>query len=104
LPLERCLGLPRNNCALRRACRDYWLRRAWQALDDDLSPWRRSEKLAAAVRKFRMGLWERWRTLERAPTLASAMELALYEAFRAWERVPQTAMQLHNIAHHKRHS
>ncbi len=35
LPLERCLGLPRNDCALRRACRDYWLRRAWQALDDE---------------------------------------------------------------------
>jgi hypothetical protein len=104
LPLERCLGLPRNDCALRRACRDYWLRRAWQALDDDLSPWQRSEKLAAAVRKFRMGSWLRWRTLENAPTLASEMELALFDAFRSWERVPQTAMQLHNIAHHRRHS
>ena len=104
LPLERCLGLPRNDCALRRACRDYWLRRAWQALDDDLSPWRRSEKLAAVVRKFRMGRWVQWRTLEDAPILASEVELAVFEAFRSSERVPQSAMQLHNIAYHRRHS
>jgi len=104
LPLERCLGLPRNDCALRRACRDYWLRRAWQALDDGLSPWRRSEKLAAVVRKFRMGRWVQWRTLEDAPILASEVELAVFEAFRSSERVPQSAMQLHNIAYHRRHS
>jgi hypothetical protein len=104
LPLERCLGLPRNDCALRRACRDYWLRRAWQALDDDLSPWRRSEKLAAVVRKFRMGRWQHWRMLEDAPILASDVELAVFEAFRSSERVPQSAMQLHNIAYHRRHS
>ena len=89
LPLERCLGLPRNDCALRRACRDYWLRRAWQALDDDLSPWRRSEKLAAVVRKFRMGRWVQWRTLEDAPILANEVELAVFEAFRSSERVPR---------------
>lgn len=104
LPLERCLGLPRNDCALRRACRDYWLRRAWQALDDDLSPWRRSEKLAAVVRKFRMGRWVHWRTLEDAPILANEVEVAVFEAFRSSERVPQSAMQLHNIAYHRRHS
>jgi len=104
LPLERCLGLPRNDSALRRACRDYWLRRAWQALDDDLSPWRRSEKLAAVVRKFRMGRWMQWRTMEDAPILATDVEIAVFEAFRSSERVPQSAMQLHNIAYHRRHS
>ena len=104
LPLERCLGLPRNDCALRRACRDYWLRRAWQTLDDDLSPWRRSKELAAVVRKFRMGRWAHWRTLEDAPILASETEFAVFEAFRSSERVPESAMQLHNIAYHRQHS
>jgi hypothetical protein len=104
LPLERCLGLPRNDCALRRACRDYWLRRAWTALGDDLSPWRRSEKLAAVVRNFRSRQWVRWCTLQNVPKVASEVELALFQAFHSSERVPETAMQLHNIAHHRRHS
>jgi hypothetical protein len=104
LPMERCLGLPRNDCALRRACRDYWLRRAWKALGDDLSPWRRSEKLATVVRNFRSRLWVRWRALEAAPKAASDVEFALFQAFHSSERVPETAMQLHNIAHYRRHS
>lgn len=104
LPLERCLGLPRNDSALRRACRDYWLRRAWQTLDESLSPWQRSKQLAAVVRKFRMGRWAHWRTLEDPPILASETELAVFEAFRSSERVPQSAMQLHNIACRQRHS
>jgi len=104
LPMERCLGLPRNDCALRRACRDYWLRRAWKALDDDLSPWRRSEKLATSVRNFRSRQWVRWRALDSAPKTASDVEFALFQAFHSSERVPETAMQLHNIAHYRRHS
>ena len=104
LPMERCLGLPRNDCALRRACRDYWLRRAWNALEDDLSPWRRSERLAAAVRNFRSRQWVRWKTLEAAPKMASDVEFALFQAFNSSERIPETAMQLHNIAHRRRHS
>jgi hypothetical protein len=104
LPLERCLGLPRNDCALRRACRDYWLRRAWKAFEEELSPWRRSQKLAAAVRDFQSRQWLRWRTLQEAPPLAGELEVALFQAFRSSERVPHTAMQLHNIANHRRHS
>ncbi len=104
LPIERCLGLPRNDSALRRACRDYWLRRAWKAVGDDLSPWRRSERLATMVRNFRSRQWARWRTLEAAPKVASEVEFALFQAFNSAERVPETAMQLHNIAHHRRHS
>jgi len=104
LPMERCLGLPRNDCALRRACRDYWLRRAWKALDDDLSPWRRSEKLATVVRNFRSRQWVRWRALDVAPKSATDVEFALFQAFHSSERVPETAMQLHNIAHYRRHS
>ena len=104
LPMERCLGLPRNDCALRRACRDYWLRRAWKALDEDLSPWRRSEKLATVVRNFRSRQWVRWRTLDAAPKVATEVEFALFQAFHSSERVPETAMQLHNIAHYRRHS
>ena len=104
LPMERCLGLPRNDCALRRACRDYWLRRAWKALDDDLSPWRRSETLATSVRNFRSRQWVRWRALVSAPKTASDVEFALFQAFHSSERVPETAMQLHNIAHYRRHS
>jgi hypothetical protein len=104
LSLERCLGLPRNDCALRRACRDYWLRRAWKALGGPLSPWRRSEKLAATVRDFQSRQWVRWRALTEAPTLASEVEVALFQAFRSSERVPHTAMQLHNIANHRQHS
>lgn len=104
LSLERCLGLPRNDCALRRACRDYWLRRAWKALGGSLSPWRRSEKLAATVRDFQARQWVRWRALTEAPTLASEVEAALFQAFRSSERVPHTAMQLHNIANHRQHS
>jgi hypothetical protein len=104
LSLERCLGLPRNDCALRRACRDYWLRRAWKALGGSLSPWRRSEKLAATVRDFQSRQWVRWRALTEAPTVASDVEAALFQAFRSSERVPHTAMQLHNIANHRQHS
>jgi hypothetical protein len=104
LPLERCLGLPRNDSALRRMCRDCWLRRAWTTMGDELSPWRRSEKLAVAVRNFRSRQWIRWRTLLEAPKLVSEVDFALFQAFRSSERVPETAMQLHNIAHHRRHS
>jgi hypothetical protein len=104
LSLERCLGLPRNDSALRRACRDYWLRRAWEALRDETSPWRRSEKLAVAVKDFQSRRWPRWRVLSGPPASASELERALLEAFRSAERVPRTAMQLHNIANHRRHS
>lgn len=104
LPLERCLGLPRNDCALRRTCRDYWLRRAWNALSEELSPWRRSERLAMLIRNFRTRYWGRWRLLDEPPKIASDVERSLFHAFRSSERVPQTAMQLHNIATHRRHS
>jgi hypothetical protein len=103
LPLERCLGLPRNYYALRRAGRDRWLRRAWTSLND-LSPWRRSEKLAAAIRDFRSRQWVRWHTLDDAPAHASKLEAALFRAFQSSEHIPSTAMQLHNIAYHRRHS
>ena len=104
LPLERCLRLPWKDGALRRACRDYWLRRAWNLLGSDLSPWRRSEMLASTVRNFSSRQWIRWRSLQSAPQGAAELEIALYHAFRACERMPATAMQLHNIAHHRRHS
>jgi hypothetical protein len=97
LPLERCLRLPTNARALRRARRDHWLRTAWQQINPALSPWRRSESLAHEVHRFAAGKWPRWSALERAPT-ASALDEALFEAFRSHERVPTTAMQLHNIA------
>lgn len=104
LPLERCLRLPLKDGALRRACRDYWLRTAWKMLDGELSPWCRSEILAAAVRNFASRQWVRWRALSAAPAEAVELETALFHAFRACERIPATAMQLHNIAHHRRHS
>jgi hypothetical protein len=104
LPLERCLRLPWKDGALRRACRDYWLRRAWKLVGLDLSPWRRSEMLALAVRTFSARHWTRWRNLQSAPAGATGLEMALFHAFRACDRVPATAMQLHNIAHHRRHS
>lgn len=104
LPLERCLRLPWKDGALRRACRDYWLRRAWKLAGAELSPWRRSEMLAAAVRSFASRQWLRWRCLQSAPPEATELESALFHAFKASERVPCTAMQLHNIAHHRRHS
>ena len=104
LSLERCLGLPRNTTAVRRAHRDYWLRQAWQSFGEGLSPWRRSEKLATAVRDFQSRRWIRWRTLRAVPALATELEAALFQAFRSTESVPHTAMQLHNIANHRRHS
>ena len=104
LPLERCLRLPWKDGALRRACRDYWLRRAWKLVAGELSPWRRSEMLATAVRGFASRQWMRWRSLQAAPAEATELEAALFHAFRACDRVPATAMQLHNIAHHRRHS
>jgi hypothetical protein len=104
LSLERCLGLPRNTAAVRRAHRDYWLRQAWQSFGKELSPWRRSERLATAVRDFQSRRWIRWRTLRVVPALATELEAALFEAFRSTETVPHTAMQLHNIAKHRRHS
>jgi hypothetical protein len=104
LPLERCLRLPWKDGALRRACRDYWLRRAWNLVGSELSPWRRSEMLAISLKSFSSRQWTRWRSLQAAPEAASELEIALYHAFRACERMPATAMQLHNIAHHRRHS
>ena len=104
LPLERCLRLMRNDSDLRRACRDYWLRRAWTSLHEGLSPWRRSETLATAVRDFQSRKWPRWRTLRQPPLTASEAEVALFHAFLAHDRIPSTAMQLHNIAYHRRHS
>lgn len=104
LSLERCLGLPRNTTAVRRAHRDYWLREAWKSFGEEQSPWRRSEKLATAVRDFQSRRWVRWRTLRAAPALATELEAALFQAFRSTESVPHTAMQLHNIANHRRHS
>jgi len=104
LPLERCLRLPWKDGALRRACRDYWLRRAWKLVGGDLSPWRRSEVLAATVRNFSSRQWGRWRGLQAIPSEAGELESALFHAFRASERIPTTAMQLHNIAHHRRHT
>jgi hypothetical protein len=104
LSLERCLRLPRNDGELRRASRDYWLRRAWSLLDTEMSPWRRSEMLAAALQAFESGVWEQWSTLSEAPPEATEFEVALFNAMRAHDRIPTTAMQLHNIAHHRRHS
>lgn len=98
LPLERCLRLPTNERALRRARRDYWLRRAWLQLDPTLSSWRRSELLASELHRFQVGKWSRWSALEDAPAGTSAFDQALFEAFRSHERVPNSAMQLHNIA------
>jgi hypothetical protein len=46
----------------------------------------------------------RWRSLQAVPAEAGEVEAALYHAFRACERIPSTAMQLHNIAHHRRHT
>ena len=89
---------------LERACRDYWLRSAWKMTGGDLSPWCRSEMLAVEVRTFAARQWVRWRTLQSVPPDASELETALFHAFRAYERIPVTAMQLHNIAHHRRHS
>jgi hypothetical protein len=104
LPLERCLRLPWKDGALRRACRDYWLRRAWKLVGGELSPWRRSELLSTTVRGFSCRQWARWRGLQAPPAEAAELETALFHAFRACDRVPATAMQLHNIAHHRRHS
>ena len=104
LPLERCLRLPWKDGALRRACRDYWLRRAWKLVGGELSPWRRSEVLALTVRSFTGRQWMRWRGLQSVPAEAGELESALFHAFRASERIPTTAMQLHNIAHHRRHT
>jgi len=104
VPLERCLRLPSRDGGLRRALRDYWLRRAWRAIVGEISPWQRSEMLASAVRAFSSRQWSRWRAFAEAPADAGAVETALFHAFKACERVPTTAMQLHNIAHQRRHS
>jgi hypothetical protein len=104
VPLERCLRLPSKDGGLRRALRDHWLRRAWKAVEGEISPWQRSEVLACAVRDFSSRQWARWRLLAEAPEDASPVELALFHALKACERVPTTAMQLHNIAHQRRHS
>lgn len=98
LPLERCLHLPTNERALRRARRDHWLRQAWLLLDASVSAWRRSEMLAAEVHRFQASKWPRWSALDQAPAVLTALDEALFEAFRSHERVPSTAMQLHNIA------
>lgn len=98
VPLERCLRLPTNERALRRARRDDLLCIAWLATDPTSSAWQRSEALAAEVRRFGARKWPRWSTLVAAPDGASAMDRALFDVFRSHERIPGTAMQLHNIA------
>jgi hypothetical protein len=98
LPLERCLHLPTSDRALRRARRDYWLRRAWLMLDLGVSSWRRSELLASEIQRFHASKWPRWSSLDKPPPGARDFDEALFEAFRSHERVPSTAMQLHNIA------
>jgi hypothetical protein len=102
IPLERCLCLPTNERALRRARRDHWLRRAWLELEPTLSPWRRSEMLANEIQRFQTGKWGRWSHFEHAPAGSRPLDEALFEAFRCHERIPCTAMQLHNIAGHHR--
>ncbi len=102
VPLERCLRLPTNERALRRARRDHWLRCAWLKLEGASSAWRRSEMLSAEVRRFQGVKWPRWSSLNEPPSEATPLERALFEAFRSHERVPGTAMQLHNIAGHCR--
>ncbi len=102
LPLERCLRLPKNESALRRARRDHWLRRAWLQLHEAGSSWRRSEALAVEVHRFQTLKWPRWSALDQPPAGASALDAALFEAFRSHVRVPNTAMQLHNIANRSR--
>src|SRR5436190_15179707 len=76
LPLERCLRLPTNERALRRARRDHWLRRAWMLLDGTTSSWRRSEMLAAEVHRFQVAKWARWSSLDQIPAGASALDEA----------------------------
>ena len=98
--LERCLRLPCNDAAMRRACRNYWLGKAWSSLGHGASPWRCSESLAVAIRDFRSQQWPLWRTLTRVPSDVSELQVALFHAFRSHERIPCTAMQLHNIARH----
>src|SRR6266508_5806245 len=78
LPLERCLRLPWKDGALRRTCRDYWLRRAWKLVGGDLSPWRRSEVLAVTVRSFSSRQWLRWRGLQAVPAEAGELESVLF--------------------------
>ena len=63
LSLERCLSLPTNERALRRARRDHWLRAAWREVDPALSPWRRSEALAVEINRFQTSKWVRWSKL-----------------------------------------
>jgi hypothetical protein len=98
LPLERCLRLPTNERALRRARRDHWLRLAWLQIGGSVSAWRRSEMLAVEIHRFQSGKWLRWLELDEAPAGSNALETDLFEAFKSYERVPNTAMQLHNIA------
>jgi hypothetical protein len=103
VPLERCLRLPRHDFTLRRAFRDYWLCRAWNLVPGQLSPWRRSDALAAAVRAFESQQWTCWSAGEDAPASATDLQIALFRAYRSRVRVPLTAMQLHNIAYRRRH-
>lgn len=56
------------------------------------------------MRSFANRQWVRWRGLQAMPPEAGELEAALYHAFRACDRVPTTAMQLHNIALHRRHT
>jgi hypothetical protein len=102
--LERCLRLPWKDGGVHRACRDYWLRRAWGLTDSALTPWRRSEALAAAIRAFASKQWTQWRGLSDVPPEAAELETALFHAFSASERMPLTAMQIHNIARCRQHS
>lgn len=102
VPLERCLRLPTNERALRRARRDDLLCLAWLETDPALSAWQRSEALAVEVRRFGARKWPRWSAMPAPPAEASAMDRALFEAFRSHERIPGTAMQLHNIAAQRR--
>lgn len=97
LPLERCLHLPTTPKGLCKARRDYWLRRAWKALEA-ASDWSRSLRLTEEVERFESrGIWRRWRELDTPPANVSELHGALFHAFKSGADIPRTAVGLDKI-------
>ena len=98
LPLDRCLGLPRNAEAARTRIRDYWLCEAARHLPGTLGPWQRAEALREAVRAFQGHRWPCWHAFPRPPAHATELDACLWRAFRAAAgKMPGTARRLRQI-------
>ncbi|WP_295401656.1 hypothetical protein [uncultured Thiocystis sp.] len=80
----------------KRACRDRYLRQAWEQIDAT-KPYRRSTALAAEIRRFEGAIWPRWRGLDTPPAGCSSLRGLLFMARRQGGPLPTGESYLHRL-------